>query len=154
MDGPRELARKVAALGPGDKADLHLWHDRFGENCHVKLGSLPDEQGGQGRDRRRLAEKTALTSFGLQLAPASSVPGAGKEGVVVAEIDPDGVAAQKGLRVGDVILEAGGKPVGQPSDDRQVSLATPRRKAARPSCCASRIGDNTHYVALAITPAT
>ena len=50
------------------------------------------------------------------LEPATAVEGAGKTGVVVAEIDPEGTAAQKGIQTGDVILAVGGKTVSRPSD--------------------------------------
>jgi serine protease Do len=36
--------------------------------------------------------------------------------VVVAGVDPEGPAAQKGIRDGDVILEIGGRPVATPAD--------------------------------------
>ena len=49
--------------------------------------------------------------YGMALEPAKAVDGAGKAGVVVAEVDPDGAAAQKGIQTGDVILEVAGKPV-------------------------------------------
>jgi serine protease Do len=36
--------------------------------------------------------------------------------VVIAEVDPNSDAAEKGLKAGDVILEAGGKSVSSPED--------------------------------------
>jgi hypothetical protein len=41
----------------------------------------------------------------------------------MSDIDPDGAAAQKGLQVGDVILEAGGHAVNQPADVSAASTA-------------------------------
>ncbi len=115
IDGPRELARKVAALGPGKKTDLVFWHDGSEKTVSVKLGSLPEEKEARAATGSQ-RDKSALAGLGLTLAPAESVPGAGNEGVVVSEIDPDGVGAQKGLRVGDVILEAGGRAVAKPAE--------------------------------------
>jgi serine protease Do len=43
----------------------------------------------------------------MTLASAADVDGAGETGVVVADVDPDGPAAQKGI-TGDVILEVAG----------------------------------------------
>ena len=54
--------------------------------------------------------------LGLKLAPASSIPGAGGQGVVVTGIDPNGPAADKGFEPGDVVLEVGGEPVQAPAD--------------------------------------
>ena len=59
------------------------------------------------------------------------MPGAGSEGVVVADVDQDSAAAQKGLKVGDVILEAGGEKVSKPSEITDVISAAKKdgRKA-------------------------
>ena len=52
----------------------------------------------------------------------------------------DGVAAQRGLKDGDVILEAGGKTVSRPSDVSAALAAAPKRKAARPLLLRVEIG--------------
>ena len=44
----------------------------------------------------------------MTLASADEVDGTGETGVVCAHVDPDGPAAQKGIRTGDVILEVAG----------------------------------------------
>ena len=44
----------------------------------------------------------------MTLASAAEVDGTGETGVVCADVDPDGPAAQKGIRTGDVILEVAG----------------------------------------------
>ncbi len=80
------------------------------KTASMTLGSLPaDQQQANAEDSSQDKNGAAsLSSFGLTLAPATAVDGAGRRGVVVTDVDPDGVAAQKGLRQGDVILEAGG----------------------------------------------
>ena len=124
IDGPRELARKIAGMGPDAKATLSFWHDGKEKSADVKLGTLPNSDkvakaeidGGDQPDNG----KATVAALGLQLAPAASVPGAGSEGVVVADVDQDSAAAQKGLKVGDVILEAGGEKVSKPSEITSV----------------------------------
>ena len=123
VDGPRELARKIAGMGPNASATLTFWHDGQEKKADVKLGTLPNsdkvakaEIEGDKADNSR----ATVAALGLQLAPAASVPGAGSEGVVVADVDQDSPAAQKGLKVGDVILEAGGEKVGKPSEITSV----------------------------------
>jgi S1-C subfamily serine protease len=39
------------------------------------------------------------------------LPESGSEGVVVTEVDPDGVVSEHGLKSGDIILEVGGSKV-------------------------------------------
>jgi serine protease Do len=69
--------------------------------------------------------------------------------VVVVNVDPSGVAADKGLQQGDVILDAGGKTVSKPSDlSAAVSEA---RKAGKHSILMRvRGAEATRYVALPI----
>jgi len=59
---------------------------------------------------------------GLSVAPAKSVAGAGKEGVVVTDVDPKGAVAER-IKEGDVILEVGGKSVATANDVRDAISA-------------------------------
>ncbi|HUI21795.1 MAG TPA: Do family serine endopeptidase [Methylocella sp.] len=152
IDGPRDLARRVAALGPGKKVDLMYWHDGSEKTTSVKLGTLPEEKEaavhpGMGQD------SDTFGGLGLTLAPASSVKGAGSHGVVVADIDPEGVAAQKGLQVGDIILEAGGHAVNQPADIK-AALADAKKENRKAVLLRVKGSDGTHFVAIAVNPAS
>ena len=152
IDGPRDLARRVAALGPGKKTNLIYWHDGSEKTTSVKLGSLPDDK--EARANPGMSqENNAFSGLGLTLAPASSVEGAGSHGVVVSDIDSDGVAAQKGLQIGDVILEAGGHSVNQPAD---ISAAIAEAKKDNRKAILLRVkgADGTHFVALEVKPAS
>ncbi len=44
VDGPRELARKIAALGPNAKVDLLVWRNGSEKTVSMTLGTLPNEQ--------------------------------------------------------------------------------------------------------------
>jgi serine protease Do len=150
VKGPRELARTIASLGPDKKVDVSYVEDGAQKTASMTLGSLPaDQQQASAEDSSRGDNGAAsLSSFGLTLAPAASVDGAGRNGVVITDIDPDGAAAEKGLRQGDVILEAAGHPVARPAD---VSKALSDAKKAGRKAVLLRVktGDNTHFVALA-----
>ena len=147
IDGPRELARKIAGIGPDRKVDLTYVRRGAEKTVSVTLAKLPNERQAKA-DMRDRAEPASMSSYGLELAPAASVPGAGQAGVVVADIDPDGVGAQKGLRSGDVILEAAGKPVSTPA---QVVAAIKDARAEGQKAVLLRVktGEATHFVALA-----
>ena len=60
----------------------------------------------------------SVPRLGLTVAPAGQVAGSGSEGVVVTEVDPNGIASDQGVKTGDVILEVGGKKIASPSDVR------------------------------------
>ena len=154
VDGPRELARKIASIGPDKSVQIGYVHDGSQKTADVKLGSLPAEQQ-EARANPGANDnggRSALRDFGLTLAPAASVPGAGKQGVVVADLDPDGVAAQKGLREGDVILDAGGKAVTRPADV-SAALSDAKKDGRQAVLLRVKTGDSTHFLALATNPA-
>ena len=91
---------------------------------------------------------SAFSGLGLTLAPASAVAGAGDKGVVVEQVEPDSVAAQKGLKEGDVITEAAGRSVSRPSDVA-AALATAKKDGRKALLLRVTSGDTTRYVALA-----
>ena len=50
------------------------------------------------------------------MAPASKIAGAGEMGLAVVGVDPNGQAAELGLRQGDIILKSAGKPINSASE--------------------------------------
>ncbi|MDF2120459.1 Do family serine endopeptidase [Roseiarcaceae bacterium H3SJ34-1] len=157
IDGPRELSRKIAAYGPQHKVDVTYIRGGKDQTASVTLEALPNTQqradAGSSRSRNGSGAERLDEKFGLSLAPASSVAGAGNEGVVVAEVDPDGAGAQLGLRTGDVILEAAGKTVTKPSDVSNA-LADAKKNGRKAVLLRIKSGENTRFVALATNPAS
>ncbi len=152
VDGPRELARKIASLGPDAKADLTFWHDGAEKKASVKLGTLPNSDQVAKADIEGDTGKSMVASLGLQLAPAASIPGAGKVGVVVADVDPDGAAAQKGLKVGDVILEAAGQGVTTPGDVTGA-ISAAKKDGRKAILLRVKSEQGTRFVAISTAPA-
>jgi serine protease Do len=115
------------------------------ENKQATSEPAPDNNASKADD----AAKTDLAKLGLTLAPV----GAGKNGVLVSEVDPEGAAAQKGLQQGDVILDAGGKPVARPSD---VSAAFAAAKSEGRKAVLLRVksGEDVRFIALSTQAAT
>ena len=141
-----DLARKIAALGPKKDASLTVVRNGSTETVKVTLGSMSDEHQAKA-DAAEHGGKDALAKLGMSLEPATAVEGAGKAGVVVAEVDPDGAAAQRGIQTGDVILTIGGKSVSRPSE---VAAALDSAKAdGKKSVLMQVKNDNgTHFVAM------
>ena len=147
VDGPRELARTIAALGPDAKATLTYWHNGAEKTADVKLGMLPNSDQVAKAEVQGDEDKATVSALGLQLAPAASIPGAGSDGVVVADVEADSQAAQKGLKVGDVILEAGGQKVSKPNDI--TAIITAAKKDGRKAVLLRVKNDQgVHFVAL------
>ncbi len=109
---PHDLARRIAALGPKKTVKLGLIRNGSPMTIDVILGTMPADKTANAQSRNSDDNGgSALAKLGLTLRPAH-----GQDGVVVAEIDPDGAAADKGLKQGDVILEVAGKSVNRPAD--------------------------------------
>jgi serine protease Do len=112
----RDLARTIAGYEPGTK--VRITYSRGGRDAtiEVELGRLaqdakaaPDAADDGG------AASAALDDLGLRLAPASEVGERGG-GVAVVDVDPQGLAAARGIRAGDVVLEVQGRTVATPAD--------------------------------------
>jgi serine protease Do len=141
---PHDLARRIAALGPKKTVKLALIRNGSPMTIDVVLGTMPADKTASA-DTRNSDDNggaSALAKLGLTLRPAH-----GQEGVVVAEVDPDGAAADKGLKQGDVILEVAGKSVNRPAD---VVDAIDAAKSGGKKSVLVRIksNDGEHYLTL------
>jgi serine protease Do len=120
----RELARTIGALAPGKAVKLNVLHKGQDKVINLTLGQLPNSQEAKAdtdnSDKSAPTRGTDVPKLGLTLAPANSVAGAGKDGVVVTEVDPKSAAAERGFKEGDVILEVAGKTVANADEVREV----------------------------------
>src|SRR5947199_1993100 len=120
----RELAKKIGATAPGTSVKLNVLHKGQDKLVNLTLGQLPNsvqaKADNDNNDKGGAKRGTDVPRLGLTLAPADSVAGAGKDGVVVTEVDPKSAAAERGSKEGDVILEVGGKSVSSAGDVREA----------------------------------
>ena len=147
-----DLARKVADLGPKKAAEVAIIRNGSPQTIKVTLGALPDAKQAKA-DVSQDQSKSAMAKYGMTLEPATNVDGAGKHGVVVSNVDPDGAAAQKGIQTGDVILDVAGKPVSRPAD---VTAAIDAAKSEGKKAVLMRLKseDSTRFVALSTETAS
>jgi len=120
----RELARTIGGFAPGNAVKLNVMHKGQDKVVNLTLGQLPNtveaKADTDNSDRGSTSRGTDVPKLGLTLAPAGTVAGAGKEGVVVTEVDPKSAAAERGFKEGDVILEVAGKSVANPGEVREA----------------------------------
>jgi serine protease Do len=146
-----ELARKIGAMSPGTSVKVDIWRNGRDQTLTMTLGELPNgRQANAGTDDHQTG--TAVARLGLSLVPASEVRGAGKQGVVVTDVDPDGTAADHGLGVGDVILDVGGKAVSSAGDVRGA-LHDAQTAGKRDVLIRLKSGDQMRFVALPVAHA-
>ncbi len=171
----RELSRKIGSMAPGATVKLGLVRKGAEKIVNVTLGELPaqrearaertepraerdqdlqrrpdrNDRGDRRQDRSDRTEQgdrdvqgTSGPQLGLSLAP-----GGNESGVVVAEVDPNGPAADIGFKAGDVILEVGGKAVASPADVRKA-LGDARAEGKRSILMRVKSEQGTRFVAI------
>ena len=103
-----DLPRMVAVTPPGEKVTLKVLRKGKEKTIKVKLGELPD-------DEATVAEGVSGEELGLQLQEitpelAQTHELASDKGLIVTDLDPSGVAAEAGIRRGDIIMEINQSP--------------------------------------------
>jgi serine protease Do len=116
----RTLARRISSMTPGTAVKIGVFRNGKEEQLSMTLGELPKEVVARASTHNNDQQGSNLARLGLSLAPAANVSGAGSEGVVVTNVDPDGAAAAHGFKTGDVILDVGGQTVKAPDDVRRA----------------------------------
>jgi serine protease Do len=144
----RDLARQIGSMAPGATAKLTVWRNGEEKTFSISLGELPNQREARANTPDSSSpEGTDVPRLGLTVVPAGQVAGSGSEGVVVTDVDPNGLASDQGVKTGDVILEVGGKKVANPSDVRSA-LKDAQKEGKRTILMRVKSGDGTHFVAV------
>ncbi len=105
-----DLSRTIAGKNPGTTVELTIWRDGAEQKISVELGKLDETQVTENDQQSQPAQpaepEPAATSVGLTLVPNSD-----GQGLLIQNVDPNSAAAEKGLAVGDSILEVNNTPV-------------------------------------------
>jgi serine protease Do len=128
VESATDLTRAVGLVHAGDPIRLEVRHEGQFREVVIRSGTRPSEdqlaantpRGGGGED----GDGGVTGALGLSVAPDPQ-----GQGVRVAGVDANSDAAQKGLRRGDVILQAGGRAARAPADI--TAAVAEARKAGR-----------------------
>lgn len=144
----RDLARKIGGLPPGTTVKLAIVRNGAEKTVSLTLGELPNAREARADTDQPKAQKSSNEPrLGLSLTPGGSEPG-----VVVAEVDPSGPAADFGFKAGDVILEVGGKAVATP-DEVGKALGKARDDGKRSVLMRVKSEQGTRFVAIPLSRA-
>ncbi|MEM7042952.1 MAG: DegQ family serine endoprotease [Pseudomonadota bacterium] len=119
IDSLRDLTRAVADTDPGVDAEVVVWRNGGEETLSVEIAQMPSEQTVAGLDaEEELGEEApklglALARLDDEIRADMDLPD-GQGGALVTDVLPGSPAAEKGLRQGDVIIEADNQAVTEP----------------------------------------
>jgi serine protease Do len=149
----RDLAKQIGALAPKATVKLSIWRKGEEKTLTLTLGEMPNQREARADSpESKQPAATDLPRLGLSVAPAGEVQGSGSEGVVITNVDPDGIASEHGMKTGDVILEVGGKKVANASDIRDA-LGQAQKDGKRSVLMRLKSGDGSKFVAVRLARA-
>ncbi len=132
LETMNDLPKQVAALPVGRPATVTIFRDGKTREMTVEIGSLDDDHPQAEEETNANTEKT----FGLTLGDIS--PEAmrhygleGDRGALVTAVEGGGPAAEAGIRPGDLIIEAGGRPIANAAELRAVTAKASSGQALR-----------------------
>jgi serine protease Do len=143
----RDLMKRVGDMVPGTSVKLGLFRNGQGENVTITLGELPRARS-EAPTRPDSGERPAASADPSHLGLKLATGGIG-EGVIVTDVDPGGIAAERGLEIGDTILAVGRDAVKTPDDVKRM-LSDTRRQGKRIAVMRVKSGDAMRYIAIPI----
>ena len=144
VNDARDLARTIGGMAPNTTIKLGIFREGTEKTVNLTLGQLPNVREARAGDTPGgHSDRSDEPRLGLSLAPA----GGGEPGVVVADVDPSGPAADFGFKAGDVILEVAGKTVGTP-DELRTALGLARSEGKHSVLMRVKSEQGTRYVAI------
>ena len=144
----KDLPKLVADTAPGQNSKLTVWRQGKKRNFDVSIAGSPQvtaiepELATAAGTRARLG--VALAPVTGELRKRFDLPG-DVEGALVVEVESGSLAAREGIRPGDVIVQAGGKPVSNPADVVSVVRESHATDQDRVLLLVNRKGDQ-HFV--------
>jgi len=139
MATPRDVTRHVSQIKPGESAKITYLRAGKEQIATIKLAALPETKTTMADPSQTKLSPT----FGLTLAPSKD-----GSGVVVTDIDPNSIGAEKGFNKGDLIVEIGGKTVTKPTELR-AAIEEARKEGRKAVMLRVKNEDGMRFVALA-----
>ncbi|MGD9806581.1 MAG: Do family serine endopeptidase [Hyphomicrobiaceae bacterium] len=144
----RDLAKRVATEGAGKSVKLGVVREGKRTDLSVTLAQMKEKQAKKVASNDTDAHPS-FENLGLAVAPSDEVQGAGKDGLAVIEVSPNGAAAEAGLEPGDIILKAGSTSIAS-AGDLQNALEHAKEAGRSKALLLVRRQTAEHYVAVPV----
>ncbi len=154
----RDLTQRVGAARIGAASRMEILRAGQRRTLSIQLAERPSEQvlaardGGGAEDEPEAPASTAQASLGLSVRPITTEDRArltslerNQPGLIITAVSPESELAEKGVRVGDVILLASGRPVSSAAD--LESAVAQARRDGRPLLMQIESRGGRRYVA-------
>lgn len=147
----RDLPRLVALTKENREVDIELWRNNHNHNIRVTIG-MPDAPSVAGTRE----EHSKNLQLGLELAEANESHiekyglTEGTSGVIIVDVDPQSMAARRGLREGDIIRRIDRTDVSAP-DDVVKAIKQSKEKEKKSILLLVQKGDHSRFVVVPIT---
>src|SRR5262252_6597445 len=138
-----ELVKMVVATKPGTSVPVKILRNKQEKTLSVTVEQLDLDAENQSIQTRRNnnsgndSTETQGSGFGVslsnltpQIARRLQLP-AGRSGALISDVDPDGPAAQSGIKPGDVILSVNRKAISSAADAARELQAIPSGRIAQ-----------------------
>ena len=106
VNTPAELQEKIRSIDIGKTADIEILRDGKNLSFTVKIDEVPTENEGESAKEKVFSVQTGLMVDKVTKEIAQELGLPRVEGLVITEVIPGSSADDRGLKAGDVILEA------------------------------------------------
>ena len=148
VDNANALRNQIAGTAPGKEVALTVLRDAREQEIRAKLGELPANK--ESIDSDTAQKESRRDQLGITVEPLTPELSRqlkvhpGTQGVVVADVDPSGPAAEAGIETDDVILQVNREPIKSAVELR----AALRRSAGRPALLLLSRGGRSLFLAV------
>ncbi len=111
VENKDQLSSRIASTPPGTKVTLTVLRRGSTRHITVTLGTLPEEEIAVARSGQKSGMRLGFSVQNLTDELAARYGYEGQEGVVITEVERGSVAAESGLRPGQLIKEVNQVPV-------------------------------------------
>ncbi len=139
MKEPKDVSRTVADFVAGQSVEFDVWRNGKAVSVDVEIGAYPETDQVAAAAPADMGVQS-VASLGVTLEESEA-------GVVIRDVDPASDAALKGLRPGDIILEAGGQKVA-PISDFAADLEAATEAHRKSLLLLVRSGEGQRFVAV------